>query len=56
MAKYITLYNKIEGTDDILEKYIPTDEYKNLKNDCKTIETMNTNFFLQIIQFMQRME
>jgi hypothetical protein len=45
MAKYITLYNKIKGTDDILEKYIPTDEYKNLYNNCKTIETMNTNYF-----------
>lgn len=45
MEKYIILYNKIDGTYDILEKYIPTDEYKNIRNDCKTIDMPNTNFF-----------
>jgi len=33
MAEYITLYNKIEGTDDILEKYIPTDDYNFIKKN-----------------------
>jgi hypothetical protein len=47
MAKYITLYHKIEGTDDILEKYIPTDEYKKLiggNKECNIIESVNNNF------------